>query len=188
MKKHFYPPVLRPVRAALLVLVLLLVLRPAAVLAQAYGPGLPTVTPPAGTHILNIPNGGRISTFHRGRVFLPQSDANAGCTVWNISNPAAPVKVGQGTGGGNGHIWAKIGDLFWRQYSVNEIPAGANADFLDFSQLPNIAAWTTPMSFPISGGQMYPQTFPLNVNMAGQNRDDRTGQSSPRSTWNNWEA
>jgi YVTN family beta-propeller protein len=169
--------ILSPARAVLLVLGLVLGLRPAAVRAQAYGPGLPTVTPPAGTHLLNIPNGGRISTFHRGYVFLPQSETGDGCSVWDISNPAAPVKVRSGTGGGNGHIWGKVGDLFWRQYTTHEVPAGANADFLDLSKLPDIAAWTTPMSFPISGGGTLLQFFPLGYrDYDSRVTDARTGQ------------
>ena len=170
------PAALRKVWAALLALFLL---APAAEsLAQTtYGKGLPTNAPAAGTYMGYIPNGARISAFHRGYIFLPQSDANAGCTVWDISNIASPVRVASGTGGGNGHMWVKMGDLFWRQYAVGEVPAGTNADFLDFSKLPNLAGWTTPMSFPITGRSVNPQLFPLNYNEGNHTiTDARNGQ------------
>jgi hypothetical protein len=166
-------------RKAWTVLLTLFLLAPAAELpAQTtYGKGLPTNAPAAGTYMGYIPNGARISAFHRGYIFLPQSDGGAGCTVWDISNIAAPVRVAQGNGGGNGHMWVKMGDLFWRQYAVGEIPAGSNADFFDFSRLPTLAAWTTPMSFPITGRSVNPQLFPLNYNEGNHTiTDARNGQ------------
>ncbi|HEX8530240.1 MAG TPA: hypothetical protein VF646_09460, partial [Cytophagales bacterium] len=166
-------------RKAWTVLLALFLLAPAPEgLAQTtYGKGLPTSAPAAGTYMGHLPNGARISAFHRGYIFLPQSDGGAGCTVWDISNVASPVKVGSGTGGGNGHQWVKMGDLFWRQYAVGEIPAGSDADFLDFSKLPSLSPWTVPMSFPITGRAVNPQLFPINYN-DGNNTitDARTGQ------------
>jgi YVTN family beta-propeller protein len=161
------------------VLVALFLLAPATEgLAQTtYGKGLPTNAPTAGTYMGHIPNGARISAFHRGYIFLPQSDGGAGCTVWDITNLASPVRVASGTGGGNGHMWVKMGDLFWRQYAVGEIPASSNADFLDFSRLPSLAPWTTPMSFPITGRSVNPQLFPINYNEGNHTiTDARTGQ------------
>lgn len=110
------------------------------VLAQ----GLPDQTWPAGTFLSELDRGGRLSTYHRGYVYLA---GLPNTTVWDISNPTSPSKIDELPSGGNGHIWNKIGDLFFRHYDSYEVPGPVK--FMDFSDMHTRAPWSTPMPFPL---------------------------------------
>lgn len=82
--------------------------------------GLPTQTWPAGTQVSMWNHGGRITTFHRGYLYLGGVEGQATWT-YDISNAQSPQLVRTYDVGVNGHVWNKVGDVFWRQYSVPEI-------------------------------------------------------------------
>jgi DNA-binding beta-propeller fold protein YncE len=125
----------------------------AAAQPSAPGAGLPTTTWAAGTKLAEFPHGGRIATFHRGKLLLSGTD-NQSVWAYDISNPTQPNLLCTGPTLGNSHVWYKVGDLFFRQ------------DLLRWSQPPNLydlrtnfcnpARWNTPI-----------HDFPLNAQIAG---------------------
>lgn len=117
--------------------------------------GLPTQTWPAGTQLADWNRGGRITTFHRGLLYLGGTDGQ-GTQVYDISNPTSPQLRCNDPRSSNGHTWQKIGDLFFRQYlSGDARPAGANP-FVSLANPCNRVAWTTPIhDFPLTSGIDY---------------------------------
>lgn len=148
--------------ARLLPLVLALLLS-APLLAQQ---GLPTQTWPAGTALADWPHGGRITTFHRGQLYLGGTD-NQNTWVYNISNPQSPQLLCTGPAGLNGHVWQKVGDLFYRQYwnpEVGDNPPAGTSQFVSLEDPCNRVPWTAAMpGFPhlssVWGG-WFMDTFP----------------------------
>ncbi len=140
--------------------------------AQAHvpGAGLPSTTWNAGTKLAEFAHGGRITTFHRGLVYMGGHD-NQATWIYDISNPQSPRLRCTAPTEGNSHVWYKIGDLFYRQ---NLRDFGRTPPlFADFSNF-NLSAssnpcawqqWTTPIyNFPVSdaklGGDFWISTYP----------------------------
>lgn len=136
------------------------------------GPGLPTQTWPAGTYLGAMDKGGRVTTFHRGWLYLGAQDDTS---VWDISDPTDPQMEQFSAIGVNGHSWYKIGDLFWRQYWI---PEHLDADPPQFQSLANPLVrvpWTQPMHFPIGTWRWhFLSTYPLSI--GNDVVDVRTGQ------------
>jgi hypothetical protein len=82
--------------------------------------GLPTQTWPAGTQLSTWNHGGRITTFHRGYLYLGGLENQATWT-YDISDPQVPELVRTFGTGVNGHTWSKVGDVFWRAYWIPEL-------------------------------------------------------------------
>ena len=132
--------------------------------------GLPTQTWPAGTQVSMWNHGGRITTFHRGYLYLGGVEGQATWT-YDISNAAAPQLVRTHSVGVNGHVWNKVGDVFWRQYSIPEIGDVARP----FQNLSNMLAPTQqtadvgsfraqpPLGWPGNWIDTYPYHFGDNV-------------------------
>ncbi len=147
-------------------------------IVQQDGPGLTQQTWPKGTFLSYIDRGGRLVTYHRGYVYMHALDVT---TVWDISNPASPVKVDEVPVGDNGHRWWKFnGDLFWREYTVPEA-VESGYKFLDLSNMMDRKPWTDDsVPFPIedTGSRSFQQleTFPITID--GNNVNDmRTGET-----------
>ena len=102
--------ILRPVAA------LLLALSAGGLQAQ----GLSSQTWPAGTQLSSWNHGGRITTFHRGYLYLGGTD-DQDTWIYDISDPTSPQMRRTVGASGNGHIWNKLGDVWWRQYAVPEL-------------------------------------------------------------------
>ena len=136
---------------------------PAQQFTGADGPGLTTQTWPAGTFLSHINYGGRMVTFHRGFAYLHALEHTS---LWDISNPAAPVMLQDVLAGDNGHRWYKIQDLFWREYSVPEARV-AGAKYMDLSDMLNRVPWTKPAPIPLEmqGFEKYQslETFPITI-------------------------
>jgi hypothetical protein len=147
---------LRPFEATLILAAVLV-----APSVWAQGPGLPSQTWPAGTHLSTLPKGGRITTFHRGYLYL---GGIRDTSIWDISNPIVPDELQSVTPGLNGHSWFKIGDFFWRQYWI---PEHGNADPPQFQSLAdplNRVVWTDPMPFSLNVWYWhFLSTYPLYV-------------------------
>jgi hypothetical protein len=90
--------------------------------------GLPTQTWPSGTQLSSWNHGGRITTFHRGYLYLGGTENQATWT-YNISNPQSPQLVRTFGTGVNGHTWSKVGDVFWRAYWIPELGDSAARPF-----------------------------------------------------------
>ncbi len=128
--------------------------------------GLPTQTWPAGTQLADWPHGGRITTFHRGQLYLGGTD-NQNTWVYDISNPQSPQLLCTGPTGLNGHVWQKVGDLFYRQYwnpEVGDNPPAGTSQFVSLEDPCNRVAWTEsipgfPHLSPVWGG-WFMNTFP----------------------------
>jgi large repetitive protein len=158
------------VRSIMLVAALLLPVAPA--MAQTPGQGITTQTWPAGTELAEWNHGGRITTFHRGLLYLGGTDGQ-NTWVYDISNPQAPALRCTGPAGLNGHAWQKFGDLFYRQYwnpdRPNPTPAG-ESQFVSLADPCNRVEWTQPVhDFPVTspvwgGGWMdnYPYLYGTN--------------------------
>lgn len=112
------------------------------VAADAAAQGLPSQTWPAGTQLSTWNHGGRITTFHRGYLYLGGVEGQATWT-YNISNAQSPQLVRTFGTAVNGHIWSKVGDVFWRQYWVPEI---GDSNARPFQNLSNMLAPTQQTS------------------------------------------
>ncbi|WP_162555741.1 PKD domain-containing protein [Reichenbachiella versicolor] len=95
------------------------------------GPELQKQTWPAGTFLSHFPEGDRINTYHRNYLMI---SGQAGTGIWDISNPTDPTRLKFSEKANNGHRWYKIGDLFWREYSVPEV-SGTPYRYLDLSNM-----------------------------------------------------
>ena len=136
----------------------------AAAQTQAPGAGLPTTTWAAGTKLAELPHGGRITTFHRGKLYLGGTDDQA---TWaydlsNISPTSAPVLLCTGPTLGNSHVWYKVGDLFFRQDLAHWTAPPKLFDLrTDFC---NPSRWNTPIhDFPLASqiaGDDWMPTYP----------------------------
>ncbi len=104
--------------------------------------GLPTQTWPAGTQLSSWNHGGRITTFHRGYLYLGGTENQATWT-YDISNPQSPQLVRTFPVGVNGHTWGKVGDVFWRSYWIPEL---GDATAQPFQNLSNMLAPTQQIS------------------------------------------
>ena len=133
----------------------------AAAQTQAPGAGLPTTTWAAGTKLAELPHGGRITTFHRGKLYLGGTD-NQSTWAYDIADPTAPDLLCTGPTLGNSHVWYKVGDLFFRQDLVSWSSPPKLFDLrTDFC---NPSRWTTPihdfpLNSPIAGDDWMP-TYP----------------------------
>ena len=125
------------------------------------GQGLPTTTWPSGTYLGGMDHGGRITTFHRGYVYLGGLEQTS---VWDISDPALPLMVQESQAGENGHSWYKIGDLFWRQYYIPEHGDTFAPQFQDLSDPLNRIPWTEDLAFSHDVGYWhFLSTYPLSL-------------------------
>ena len=95
------------------------------------GPSMTKQNWPAGTFLSNFPHGDRVATYHRNYLMLSGQE---GTGIWDISNPTSPNRVNHHEAGNNGHRWWKMGDLFYREYSVPEV-AGTGYKYLDLSNM-----------------------------------------------------
>lgn len=95
------------------------------------GPELTIQTWPAGTFLANFPEGDRINTYHRNYLMIAGQE---GTGIWDISKPTTPKKIQFDGAGNNGHRWWKMGDLYYREYSVPEV-AGTGYKYLDLSNM-----------------------------------------------------
>ncbi|MBD8524636.1 PKD domain-containing protein [Pseudomarimonas arenosa] len=116
------------------------------------GQGLPSQTWPAGTQLASWNHGGRITTFHRGLLYLGGTDGQ-GTQVYNIANPQSPQLMCSSALSVNGHAWQKIGDLFYRQYWNPEVgadPPQGTSQFVSLAQPCNRVPWTQAIhNFPV---------------------------------------
>jgi hypothetical protein len=105
--------------------------------------GLPTQTWAPGTQVSVWNHGGRITTFHRGYLYLGGTEGQ-GTWTYDISNAASPQLVRSFAEGANGHTWGKVGDVFWRSYWIPEIgdPAVGDPNRPPFQNLSNMLAPT----------------------------------------------
>ena len=132
--------------------------------------GLPDQTWPAGTQVSMWDHGGRITTFHRGYLYLGGVEGQATWT-YDISNASSPQLERTFATAVNGHIWGKVGDVFWRQYRVPEI----GDDPRPFQNLSNMLAPTQqtsdvgsfpaqpPLGWPGNWLDTYPYHFGDNI-------------------------
>ncbi|TPN85116.1 PKD domain-containing protein [Aquimarina algicola] len=139
------------------------------------GPKMTTQTWPAGTFLANFPEGDRVSTYHRNYLMIAGQE---GTGIWNISNPTAPTKVQSNDAANNGHRWWKMGDLFYREYSVPEV-AGTGYKYLDLSDMLNRKPITSSdVLYTVKDGQSnYDnlETFPHTID-GSRVFDMRTGE------------
>ena len=133
---------------------------------SAQGPGLPTDTWAAGSHLGTMNRGGRINTFHRGYLYL---GAQSTTSVWDISDPGSPLQLEHLAVGVNGHTWLKIGDLFWRQYWIPEHGDASPPQFQDLTDMLARTPWTTQdQSFDVLTNQWnFLRHFPLLIGGSG---------------------
>lgn len=108
------------------------VLLAASAACNALAQGLPTQTWPAGTQLSSWNHGGRITTFHRGYLYLGGIE-NQGTWTYDISNAQSPQLVRTFATGVNGHVWGKVGDAFWRSYWIPEIGDSSPRPFQNLS-------------------------------------------------------
>lgn len=133
--------------------------------------GLPTQTWATGTHLSSWNAGGRLTTFHRGRLYLGGLEGQ-GTWIYDISNPLAPQQLQHDANAVNGHAWQKVGDLFYRQYwnpegGYNATPPAGVSQFVSLADPLNRVRWSQPIhNFPVQtvvwgGGFMdtYPYWF-----------------------------
>ncbi len=95
------------------------------------GPTMTTETWPAGAFLSHFPEGDRINTYHRNYLMIAGQE---GTGIWDISNPTAPERVQFDEAANNGHRWWKMGDLYYREYSVPEVE-GTGYKYLDLSNM-----------------------------------------------------
>jgi large repetitive protein len=155
--------------------------------------GLPTQTWPTGTVVSEISDGGRITTFHRGQLYLGGLTRSS---VYNIAGIApggpAPVRLNEwalGAVGGNGHRWWKMGDLFHREY-VQPEPAISSTGhhFADLSLLPDMRPWTRSAPLPITDNGLADLNYFPHIYYPWDNHDildQRTNQRVGRFDFNN---
>ncbi len=133
----------------------------------AFAQGLPTQTWPAGTQLSSWNHGGRITTFHRGYLYLGGTENQATWT-YDISNPQSPQLVRTFPVGVNGHTWGKVGDMFWRSYWIPELGDAAPQPFQNLSnmlaptqQTSNVGSFQAqpPLGWPGNWLDTYPYHF-----------------------------
>lgn len=134
--------------------------------------GLPTQTWPAGTQLSMWNHGGRITTFHRGYLYLGGTEGQ-GTWTYDIANAQSPQLVRTVQTGVNGHAWAKVGDVFWRQYWIPEIGDTSPRPFQNLSnmlaptqQTTNVGAFPSgqpPLGWPGNWLDTYPYHFGDNI-------------------------
>jgi len=133
--------------------------------------GLPTQTWPAGTQVSMWNHGGRITTFHRGYLYLGGTDGQ-GTWTYNIANAQSPQLVRTFATGVNGHVWGKVGDVLWRQYWVPEIGDNSSRPFQNLAnplapvqQMTNIGTFpaNAPLGWPGNWLDTYPYHFGNNI-------------------------
>lgn len=159
------------------------------------GAGLSTSTWPAGTKLAELPHGGRITTFHRGLLYLGATgaaDSSQRTWVYDISDPENPVLRCEWPSEDNSHVWYKVGDLFYRQNLAgwNSVPPVLTSlgDFNPGSCPQARQNWITPIhDFPLAStvpGDDWMATYPYAFDNYPRIRDARTGQSiSSRNLW-----
>ena len=148
----------RSIRPTVLAATALTLLGLAGTAAGAPGQGLPTTTWPAGTFLSHVRDGGRITTFHRGFLYM---GGLARTTYYDISDPRTPRLVRALDRGENGHLWFKMGDLFERHYAIPEL-RGSSQRYLNLASLPDPVPWTAAAPLPIAADNVIStlQTFP----------------------------
>ncbi len=138
------------------------------------GPEMTTQTWPAGTFLANFPEGDRINTYHRNYLMI---NGQAGTGVWDVSNPTAPKRIQFSDAANNGHRWWKLGDLFYREYSVPEVE-GTGYKYLDLSNmLDRKPVTSSDILFTVEDGQSNfdnLETFPHTID-GSRVFDMRTG-------------
>ncbi len=139
------------------------------------GPQMTTQTWPAGTFLANFPEGDRINTYHRNHLMISGQE---GTGIWDISNPTAPTKLQSNAAANNGHRWWKMGDLYYREYSVPEV-AGTGYKYLDLSDMLNrVPITSSDVLFTVADGESHYdnlETFPHTVD-GNRVYDMRTGE------------
>ncbi len=140
------------------------------------GPPLIQQTWPAGTFLANFPEGDRINTYHRNYLMIAGQE---GTGIWDISNPTNPERLRFNGAGNNGHRWWKIGDLYWREYSVPEVD-GTQWRYLDLSDMFDLKPVTSSgVLFTVENGNpRYDklETFPHTIE-SGKVYDMRSGET-----------
>src|SRR5690606_8956643 len=121
-------------------------------------------------------HGGRVTTFHRGYLYLAGEETT---TLWDISNIQQPQLVhrlvdAQGNDlVANGHTWWKVesGDLFYRQYASPEAELhDCRYQYLDISNMLDRDCWTRSTNFYYQSWAYAAQamaTYPLQFSTAG---------------------
>jgi len=140
----------------------------ASVAGQALAQGLPTQAWPAGTQLSSWNHGGRITTFHRGYLYLGGTE-NQGTWTYSIANAQAPQLVRTFATGVNGHTWGKVGDVFWRSYWIPELGNDNARPFHNLAnplaptqQMANVGAFPSgqpPLGWPGNWLDTYPYHF-----------------------------
>lgn len=139
--------------------------------------GLPSSNAAPGTILSRIEgHGGRVTTFHRGYLYLAGEETT---TLWDISNIQQPQLVhrlvdAQGNDlVANGHTWWKVesGDLFYRQYASPEAELhDCRYQYLDISNMLDRDCWTRSTNFYYQSWAYAAQamaTYPLQFSTAG---------------------
>lgn len=141
------------------------------VTADAVAQGLPSQTWPAGTQVSMWNRGGRITTFHRGYLYLGGVEGQATWT-YNIANAQSPQLVRTYATAVNGHVWGKVGDVFWRQYWIPEIGDSSPRPFQNLAnmlaptqQMTNVGSFPAqaPLGWPGNWLDTYPYHFGDNI-------------------------
>ena len=118
--------------------------------------GLTTQTWPAGTQLSSWSHGGRITTFHRGYLYLGGTD-NQDTWIYDISNPLAPQLRRTVGASGNGHTWNKLGDIWWRQYGIPEFGPDPEFPFQNLADPLAPTQQTTAVgTFPVDAPMGWP--------------------------------
>ena len=132
--------------------------------------GLTTEAWPAGTQLSRWDHGGRITTFHRGYLYLGGTSGQA-TWVYDISDPENPALRRTFGTGVNGHVWAKVGDVWWRQYWIPEIGDSSSHPYQNLTdplaptqQLDDVGTFlaSPPLGWPGNFISTYPWLFGVN--------------------------
>ncbi|GAA3522182.1 hypothetical protein GCM10022393_40900 [Aquimarina addita] len=139
------------------------------------GPTMTTQTWPAGTFLSNFPQGDRVCTYHRNYFMITGQE---GTGIYDISNPTDPIQLQFDEAANNGHRWWKMGDLFYREYSVPEVE-GTGYKYLDLSDMLDRKPITSSdVLFTVEEGQSHfdnLETFPHTID-GNRVYDMRTGE------------